>query len=69
MHTLLTAILPAAGLLGCAGYLGYRAGTVQTARRISHTMQTDRAAGIAIIEDLAERWGVKIEHQETPGGV
>jgi hypothetical protein len=68
MHTVLTVVLPAAALLGSTGVLGYWLGTSRTTARITRSLQTDREVGISVLEDLADRWGVKIVRTETPGG-
>lgn len=67
MHAFLTLVLPSLGMLGAAGALGYQLGGHVTTTRIMRSLKNDRGVAIAIIEDLAGRWGVKIEHQETPG--
>lgn len=71
MHAVLRFALdvgPFVGVLGCVGWLGYHIGAVRTSTRIARSLRTDRDVGLHILEELAERWGVKIERQETPGG-
>jgi len=68
MHTFLTAILPGLVLVGCIGSLGFHIGRRITERRIADSLRTDRQVGIHVLEELAQRWGVKVTHQETPGG-
>lgn len=67
MHTLLTVALPLV-LVGVAGIAGYLIGARVTANRIARSLQHDRAVGLHVLEDLAQRWNVKVERQETPGG-
>lgn len=65
MHAVLIAALV---VLVSVAWLAYTWGVWRTARRISHRMQADREFGISVLEDLAQRWNVKVERQETPGG-
>jgi len=72
MHAVLTGTLSviaaAACVVGSVTWLGYKAGQWRSADRIAQRLKNDRDFGIAILEELAERWGVKIVRQETPGG-
>lgn len=72
MHAVLsqtwTVIVASVAVIGSVGWLGYRLGVFISSSRISRRLQHDRQFGIAILEELGQRWGVKIEHQETPGG-
>ncbi len=68
MHAIVTDIVAAGSVVGAVALLAYRAGIAVCSRRISHQLKSDRDFGMAVLEDLAGRWGVKIEHQETPGG-
>ncbi len=71
MHALLndpySVIVAAAGVLGSVGWLSYRLGVWRSSQRISRRLKTDREFGIIILEELAVRWGVKVERTETPG--
>jgi hypothetical protein len=71
MHAFLShnynVIVAAAGVLGSVGYLSFLAGVRLASRRISRRLKNDREFGIIVLEDLALRWGVKIELTETPG--
>lgn len=71
MHTVLNFavdVVPFVGVLGAASWLAYQIGAARTATRIARSLRNDRELGIHILEELAQRWGVKIERQETPGG-
>ncbi len=60
-------IVAGGSVLGAVGWLAYRIGVWRSASRISARLKNDRDFGIAILEELAGRWGVKVERQETPG--
>ncbi len=72
MHAVLsdpyTVIAAALAVLGSTAWLAYRIGVWRSAKRISQLLKTDRTFGLTILEELAERWSVKIERTETPGG-
>ena len=71
MHTFLTSnytvIMASAAVLGAVGWLGCKVGIWLASSRIRKRLRTDRDFGIALLEDLALRWGAKIELTETPG--
>lgn len=70
MHPVLdtyTVILAGAAVLGSTAWLAYRVGLWRSSQRITARLRTDREFGIAILEELAGRWGVKVERTETPG--
>lgn len=72
MHAVLTdtytAIVAAGGVVVSFTWLGYKAGQWRSADRIAKRLKSDRDFGVTILEELAERWGVRIVRQETPGG-
>jgi hypothetical protein len=62
-----SAIVAGGAVVGAGLWLAYRVGVWRCASRISARLKSDRDFGIAILEELAGRWGVKVEHQELPG--
>jgi len=62
-----TLIVSAVAVVGSTAWLGYRIGVWKSSSRITKLLKNDRNFGIAILEELAQRWGVKVERQETPG--
>lgn len=71
MHAVLehyNAILGGAGVLVSVAMLAYRFGQWRSASRISLRLKTDRDFSIAILEELAARWGAKLERHEGPPG-
>jgi hypothetical protein len=65
--SVLPEILTAAAALA-ALVVAYTAGIRRATLRIRRSLFSDREVGIAVLEELADRWSVKIVRQETPGG-
>lgn len=70
-HGVLTYDLVVGGVAAmvAVGWACYRLGIWKSSKRISFRLKNDREFGIAILDELAGRWGVKVERIEPPGGV
>jgi hypothetical protein len=54
--------------VGLAGAAGFALGARRTATAIADRLRNDPAVGIPVMEDLAQRYGARLERHEGPPG-